>query len=101
MLLTGLAWLNTLLLVVSLGIRAYALIDALLRPDQAFVAAGKLTKPAWLVILALAFVIGLVGLDSLVGIFNIAGLIAAIVYLVDVRPAVRALTPRKPRPESW
>jgi len=35
---------------------------------------------------------------SVLGLFNLAGTIAAIVYLVDVRPAVREL--RRPGPWS-
>lgn len=91
------------LLILSLGVRAFALIDALLHTSPAYEAAGKMTRAAWIVILALSFAVGLFGFGSVVGIFNIAGLIAAIVYLVDVRPAVRALDgrPRRPRPDSW
>jgi Protein of unknown function (DUF2516) len=54
-----------------------ALIDALIRRDAAFVAAGKQTKIFWVLVLVLGLFITLVGV------------IAAIVYLIDVRPAVR------------
>jgi hypothetical protein len=67
------------LLVVSL----VALIDACIRPASAFVAAGKRTKVFWVVILVLAV------LFSGIGFLGIAGLIASIVYLVDVRPAIK------------
>jgi hypothetical protein len=55
-----------------------ALIDTLIRRDAAFVAAGKQTKIFWVLVLVLGLFITLVGV------------IAAIVYLIDVRPAVRA-----------
>ena len=69
---------------------SFAFIDAALRLAQAFVAAGKLTKPAWLVIVGLStFVLYLFGFISF---FGIPALVAVIVYFVDVRPAVRNIT---------
>jgi hypothetical protein len=69
--------------VAVLVTKVVALIDAATRPERAFVAAGKQTKTFWIVLLALAVV-------STVGSFiSLLGLVAAIVYLVDVRPAVR------------
>jgi hypothetical protein len=54
-----------------------ALIGVLTQPAQGFLAAEKQTKLFWIMILVLgAFV-------------PIIGVIAAIVYFVDVRPAVR------------
>ena len=86
----GMNLLNTLLFLASIGTRVFALVDAVTRPTQAFEAAGKLTKTAWLIILGLGVAVGLV-LPGTVGLVNIAALIAAIVYIVDVRPAVREL----------
>ena len=57
-----------------------ALIDALLHPEGAYVASGKQTKWFWVFVL----VVGL-----LVYFVAIIGLIAAIVYFVDVRPAIK------------
>ena len=81
----------------TLGLKLWALVDATTRPQAAYVAAGKLTKPAWLAILVAAALLALVS-PSVLGLFNLAGTIAAIVYLVDVRPAVREL--RRPGPWS-
>jgi hypothetical protein len=53
-----------------------------------------MTKPAWLIILGLALVAHLL-FWSPISLLNIAGTVAAIVYLVDVRPALRALTGRR------
>ena len=72
----------------ALGLKVFALIDACIRPSAAFPAAGKLTKLAWVAILAVAVLFG--GLD-LLGLFGLIGLVACIVYLVDVRPAVKEL----------
>ncbi|MGH3303034.1 MAG: DUF2516 family protein, partial [Streptosporangiaceae bacterium] len=70
----------------------WAFIDAIIRPTAAFPAAGKQTKPLWLVILGVAFVIGIAGalnLLQLISIFPIVAFVAAAIYLVDVRPKVR------------
>lgn len=88
---------NALMLLVGLGtlaVKVWALADAGTRPTAAFPAAGKLTKPAWLGILVAAVVLGF--LFGPLGIFGLVGLIAAIVYLVDVRPAVREMRPGGP-----
>lgn len=66
-----------------LGVKLWALGDASFRPERAFRAAGKQTKPFWLLLLAVAV------LTELFGFLTLIGLVAAIVYLVDVRPAVR------------
>ena len=62
-----------------------ALVDAVRRPAAAFLAHGKLTKPIWLGILLVAT---LVCFGGLVSFFGSIGLVAAIVYLVDVKPAL-------------
>ncbi len=80
-----------LLLVVGLGLfvlKVWALIDCATRPPAAFEVHHKLTKTAWLVILILAVLLS--GASPL-SIFSLAGTVAAIVYLVDVRPAVGGL----------
>ena len=84
------------LMVVSLVLfaaQAWAFIDAVSRPAQAFVAADKLTKQAWLIILGVALAAHML-LWNPIGILNLAGAVAAIVYLVDARPAMRGLTRR-------
>lgn len=73
--------------------KAFAFIDAATRREDAYRAADKKTKPFWLIILGLAL-----GLDLLFGanfttsFLTLIGLVAAIVYMVDVRPAIKALT---------
>lgn len=71
----------------SVAFEAFAFADAALRPAQAYVSAGKLTKAAWLLILALAVLTCLAFLGP-TGIFGLLGLLAASVYMADVRPAV-------------
>ena len=76
----------------------WALVDALIRPATGYVAAGKLTKPAWGAITGLALVIAYFsepfGSSSF---FWLPAVVATIVYLVDVRPALRGLH----RGNSW
>lgn len=87
---------NLLLLALGFGalaLKVWALIDAIRQPSAAFPVAGKLTKPIWIAILVAAVVLG--GANVL-GIFGLAGIVAAIVYLVDVRPAVSAIRPGGP-----
>jgi heme/copper-type cytochrome/quinol oxidase subunit 2 len=68
-----------LLITVAVSVLAFAaLIGVLLQPATGFVAADKQTKLFWIMLLVLgAFV-------------PVIGVIAAIVYFVDVRPAVAA-----------
>jgi hypothetical protein len=85
--------LGFLFLVLAL-VKGWALVDALMRPAQAFPAADKLTKTAWLWILGLGFVAHII-FSTPLGLLSIAGTIAAFVYLLDVRPAVASLTRRR------
>ncbi|MYT72280.1 DUF2516 family protein [Streptomyces sp. cg28] len=81
-----LSLLNLALIVFS----GFALIDAAIRREDAFRAADKKTKPFWLIILALAFVVNWI--FGILSFLPIIGLIATIVYMVDVRPAVRQVS---------
>ena len=85
--------LNNFLAFVSLAVligQVVALVDAAMRRDDAYRAADKLTKPGWLIILTVGIaanvVLGLLG--------TIAGVVAAMVYWVDVRPALKELNGR-------
>jgi hypothetical protein len=80
--------------VVALAL--WALVDALMRPAPLYVAAGKLTKPAWAAITGLATVLIFWGQNPM-SLLGLPAVIAGIVYLVDVRPAVRGLR----RGNSW
>ena len=78
-----------LLYLAAQALTVWAFVDALIRPAAGYVAAGKLTKPAWAAITGIA-----VAVAYLFGPMHVLGLpaiIAAVVYLVDVRPAVRGL----------
>jgi hypothetical protein len=94
--LTPLAWIFFALAVAAFLVEVWAFIDALRRPTAAFVAAGKQTKPLWLIILGVAMVIGLYGVAAGGGgqlFLAAAAFIAAAIYLTDVRPKVREIGP--------
>jgi hypothetical protein len=78
-----------------LALTLWAFVDALIRPANGFVAAGKLTKPGWAAITGLAALI--VFWQGPMSFLGLPAVIAAVVYLVDVRPAVRGLR----RGNSW
>jgi hypothetical protein len=83
--------------IAAFGVESWAFVDAIIRPAPAYTAAGKLTKTKWLLILGVAFALGLYSAayggfgDYLgpAGILLVAAFAAAAVYLTDVRPKVR------------
>ena len=79
------------LAVAAFAVEAWAFIDAITRPKQAFVAVGKQTKAIWLIILGVAFVLGLyaAAYGGVTGILAVAAFVAAAIYLADVRPKVK------------
>ena len=89
-------WLITVLYWAAQGLTVWAFVDALIRPSAGFVAAGKLTKPGWAAITALAMVVIYLYKNPMT-LLGLPAVIAAVVYLVDVRPAVRGLK----RGNSW
>jgi hypothetical protein len=78
---------------ILLAIKIYAFISSMTFSAASYEAAGKLTKPAWTIILGLAVVIQLV-FGGGVMILHLVFTIAALVYLADVRPALAGLTRR-------
>ena len=84
---TGFMWLLSTALIIFSG---FALVDAATRREDAYRAADKKTKPFWLIVLGIAFVVNLI--FNILSFLPIIGLIATIVYMVDVRPALRGLS---------
>ncbi len=86
-------WVLFILTVASFVVQVTALVDCLRRPAEIFHAAGKLAKAKWLIILVIAVALGFISLPGGgLNTVNIIAFIAATVYLVDVRPAIRRLT---------
>jgi hypothetical protein len=91
-------------------VEAWALVDAVMRPKAAFAAAavmsdnaiGRLSKPIWLIILGVAFVLGLysAAYGGATGFLSVLSFVAAAVYLAGVRPKVREYTKRGNRSSS-
>jgi hypothetical protein len=79
------------LAVAAFVVETWAFIDAIIRPSQAFVAVGKQTKRLWLIILGVAFVLGLyaAAYGGATQILSVAAFVAAAIYLADVRPKVK------------
>ena len=82
-------WIVLGLSVVALGVEVYALVDCVRRRADAFTAAGKRTKPFWLL------VTGRGGTPrrrrasaGFPGLLAIIAIVAAGVYLADVKPAL-------------
>ena len=73
--------------IAGIPVGAYAFVHVLLQRADAFTAADKLTKPAWL---------GITGVSALVLVLFpgpqtflwLPAIIAALVYIIDVRPRV-------------
>ncbi|WP_394302701.1 DUF2516 family protein [Sphaerimonospora cavernae] len=82
-----------LLSIAAFVMCAWALIHALRIPTRAFPAAGKQTKPLWLIILGFATLFTFAGAVNyygmgMPGLLTIISVIAAGIYLADVKPAV-------------
>jgi hypothetical protein len=92
------------LAAAAFAVEVWAFGSAVRAPAGAFLAAGTLKKPAWVAITAAAAVIGLTAVPTPLagggfgGILSIASLVAALVYLVSVRPKVRGS--RRPPPSG-
>ena len=89
-------WVFTALYWAAQGLTVWAFVDALIRPASGYVAAGKLTKPGWAAITGLATLI-IFYTQNPISFLGLPAVIGAVVYLVDVRPAVRGLQ----RGNSW
>ena len=77
---------------VLLVIKIFAFVNALLYSAESYVAADKLNKPTWCILLGIAVVLQLLPLP--LTIVNLAMTVAALVYLADVRPALAGLRRR-------
>ena len=86
---------NLVFLIIQLAILTvsiFAFVNSLLYPADAYEAAGKLTKTTWSTILGVGVVLFFVPLG--LSIISIVMLVAALVYLADVRPALAGLRRR-------
>ncbi|MFG2407550.1 DUF2516 family protein [Streptomyces brevispora] len=89
MLLEGFNSFLGLIYTAMLVLAVVALIMAAVAREDAYRAADKQTKTFWLIILGITVVVNLWVPIIFV---QIAGLVATIVFFVDVRPALKAVT---------
>ena len=88
---------GTILLVVTLAflaVKIFAMVTSLMFTPEHYRAADKLTKPTWVAILGLGVATAILLPGSPLGILNLAFVIAAFVFLADVRPAMQSLRQR-------
>jgi len=85
-------WINWVLYWGFVALRVWAIVDCLTRKAAAFPAVDKLTKPIWLAILIIGGAIGSLPTFSVINILSLVSLVAALVYLTAVRPAVREVS---------
>lgn len=89
------ALISLVLGVIALVLQGWAFVDAAITRPDAFAAAGKRTKGFWLAITGVATAIGFVFFANPFNIFSLLAIVAAAVYLTDVRPAVRSMRGRR------
>ncbi|WP_049571999.1 DUF2516 family protein [Streptomyces sp. SBT349] len=89
MLLQGFSSIVSFIFLGVLILSIFALVNAALQREDAFRAADKQTKPFWLVLLGITVAVQLLIPWLLL---VLAGTIATVVYLVDVRPALQSVT---------
>jgi hypothetical protein len=83
---------NTLLFWGSIALLIFtvvAWVDCITRREDAYRAADKQTKKFWVIVLGLCTAVNLYPIFFLL---QLVGLIATIVYMVDVRPAVKQIS---------
>ena len=80
--------------VIQFAVVAFAFVDATRHRPDAFPAVDRGNKTGWLIGLGVAFVAHLLDWNP-IGLINLIGLVAAIVYLVDVRPSLLAITGKR------
>jgi hypothetical protein len=80
--------------LLALGVKGFALVNALLWSAEAYSTAQKLTKPAWVAMLGFGVLFELLFMVQPVNPLNLAASVAALVYLFDVRPAIAELNRR-------
>ncbi len=83
-------YINLIVTLFALIIEGVAFVHCLTQRADAFQAVGTLTKGLWLGLTGGAVVLTL--LFSWTSLFGVIGVVAAAVYLLDVRPALREAT---------
>ncbi|MGO4491734.1 DUF2516 family protein [Arthrobacter sp. 2YAF22_2] len=88
---------SVVILLISLGLEIWAFFDCVRHQANAFEAVSKRTKTFWLALTGVALAVGAIAVltyrggspVNALGLFGLAAVVAASVYLADVRPAVK------------
>jgi hypothetical protein len=86
-------FISLIIWVGLLGIKIFALVDSLRYTNTQYVSAGKRSRMLWLALTGLSLAFHLIS-NSPANLISLAGTIASIVYLVDVRPALQQVSGR-------
>jgi hypothetical protein len=78
--------------IALLGVTIFAFVSSLMFSGEAYRAAGKWSKQGWSIVLGLGVVLQFVPVGGML--VQLAMLIAALVFLADVRPALSSLRRR-------
>lgn len=81
-----------LIALFALVIEVFAFVHCLLQRGDAFPAIGTLSKGIWLALIGGSIVLTLLLGVSPTGIIGMIGIIAAAVYILDVRPGLKDAT---------
>ena len=76
------------LTLAALVLEVYAFVHALMQRSDAFTAADKLTKPVWCAITGVGLAILAISTSGPYSFLWLVGIIAVLIYIVDVRPRV-------------
>ncbi|GAA0505540.1 DUF2516 family protein [Saccharopolyspora thermophila] len=89
-------WILAVIWLAGIPVGVFAFVHATLQRADAFTAADKLNKMAWVGITGAAALLLILDMRGPYGIIWIAGLVASLVYIVDVRPKLKEIQGR-----SW
>jgi Protein of unknown function (DUF2516) len=81
-----------LLGIAALGLTGYASFHAVRYRSNLYPAVGRQTKLFWVGILLAAFGIAIVSFFAPLGFLNVAGVVAASIFLADVRPKLEQVS---------
>jgi hypothetical protein len=76
----------------ALGLTGFGAADPLRYRSQLYPAVGRQTKIFWVAILVVAFLVAIVSFWNALGFLNVIGVVAAGVFLADVRPKLKAVS---------
>ena len=80
--------------IAALAFTGFAAVDSLRYTSNLYQAVGRQTKPFWVALLVVAFLIAVVSFWNVLFLLNVVGVIAAAVYMADVRPKLKQVSGR-------